>query len=79
MRSPYKAKSLTGAQARVRQLLKQQATTTELLDRYAWERVELAKLASKTPMFFNPLDAIVAGNVRDRILREKGLIPHAKP
>lgn len=79
MRAPYKAKSLTGAQARVRQLLKLHEGTTTLLEQYARERVMLAKLASKVPLFDNPLHVWEVEKIRDRILREKGLIPHAKP
>jgi hypothetical protein len=32
------------------------------------ERIELAKLAAKTPQFFNPLEAAAAEFLRDRIL-----------
>lgn len=32
------------------------------------QRQQLAKLAAKTPMFFNPLDAIAAETLRDQVL-----------
>lgn len=66
---PYKAKSLSGAQARVRQLSKQVAERDELLERWNYERRMLAKLAAETPQFFNPLVAMEAKQIRDTILK----------
>ncbi len=65
---PYKAKSLSGAQSRVRQLSKQVAERDQLLERWSYERRMLAKLAAETPQFFNPLVAMEAKQIRDEIL-----------
>lgn len=73
-RVPYKAKTLSGAQRRVRELMSVQADTMRLLDRFAEERLMFAKLASKTPMFFNPLEVARAEKLRDELLREKRLL-----
>lgn len=69
MRAPYKAKSLSGAQKRVRQLEKLLATASGLLERYAKERWLLARLAEKNPQFDNPLIAWEAERIRDEILK----------
>ena len=41
-----------------------------------WRKValQLAMLAAKKPLFFNPLEAFEAENVRDGILRRAGLL-----
>lgn len=70
-RKPYKAKSLAGAQARVRQLLKLQEEAVQLLDRFANERDLLAKLAATGPAFYNPLHAAAASKIRDEILSQR--------
>ncbi len=77
---PYKARSINGAQARVRNLEKQVA----YLDKWAGELVQerriLAKLAAEGPAFFNPLDAFAAKTLRDKILeRECRLNPDGSP
>ncbi len=54
----------------VRNLRKQIAVRDELLERYAMERKILARLAARTPQFFNPLVVFEAEQIRDRILRE---------
>lgn len=64
----YKAKSLSGAQTRVRQLQKQVDERDRLLKEFDRDRKLLARLAAKTPQFFNPLEAMAAETVRDRIL-----------
>jgi hypothetical protein len=69
-RKPYTAKSLTGATAYVRLLLKQREEWNATLGRYMKEVNMLAKLAAKGPAFFNPLEAMAAEQLRDRILRE---------
>lgn len=66
---PYKAKSLKGAQTRVRQLVKQIVTLHELLNRFALERELMAKLAADSPQFDNPLVVYEAKKIRDRILK----------
>jgi hypothetical protein len=65
---PYKAKSLNGAQRRVRQLEKQILQWRDLAEQYHYERCQLAKLASDTPQFFNPFHVTEAKQIRDRIL-----------
>jgi len=72
--APYKAKTIAGAQKRVRELMRVQANTMRLLDQFAEDRLLFAKLASKEPLFFNPLVVIEAERRRDELLREKGLI-----
>lgn len=64
----YKATSLKAAERRVRQLQKQIAVRDDLLDRFDRERRMLAKLAARTPQFFNPLEAMEAEKIRDRLL-----------
>ncbi len=70
MKKPYKAKSLSGAERMVRQQRKLIATQNNLLNQFDYERRMLAKLAAKTPQFFNPMDAWQAESIRDRILPE---------
>lgn len=65
---PYKSKSLTAANRRVNQLLKQIFEINDLLERFYQERKMMAMLASETPQFFNPLDVLHAKMVRDGIL-----------
>lgn len=38
----------------------------------------LAKLSSKAPMFFNPIEAMAAEAVRDTVLESKGLITNER-
>lgn len=64
----YHATSLKAAEREVRMLRKQRLETTVLLDRFARERIMLAKLASPTPQFFNPSDAMEAQKLRDYLL-----------
>lgn len=66
----YTAKTLGGAQARVRSLLKQRNEAHELIYQLNQERTMLAKLAAKGPCFFNPLEAMAAERLRDRVLRQ---------
>lgn len=65
----YKAKTLAGAQRRVRELEVQLNAWREVTDKIARERTMLAKLAADTPQFFNPLDVMEAKQIRDRILK----------
>lgn len=82
---PYTAKSLSGAQRRVRELLKQRKELMADLQRldqhlnnFLKERIMLAKLAAKGPAFDNPLVAFEAEQIRDDILRRVGLAPDGK-
>jgi hypothetical protein len=65
---PYKAKSITGAQIRVRQLERLLGKYKDLVNKFDKDRILLAKLAAKTPQFFDPLVAMEAEQLRDRIL-----------
>ncbi len=79
---PYTAKSLAGAQRRVRELERAWKNTTIFLDKIAGENkelqehiVELAKLAAEGPCFDNPLIVYEVKKYRDQILRAVGLNP----
>lgn len=81
----YKAKSLSGAQRLVRSLLKQREeasvralTLYDTVESLKAERTTLAKLAAEGPCFFSPLVVAEAKNLRDRVLRECGLMPDGK-
>ena len=69
MRKLYKAKSISGAQAEVRQLRRQVSECHTLLDRFDRERKLMARLAADTPQFFNPLVVFEAKKIRDELLR----------
>lgn len=66
---PYKAKSLKGAEREVRKLRKSVQERDALLNNWAQERIALAMLAAETPQFYNPLLAMQAKQLRDRILK----------
>lgn len=66
---PYKAKSLIGAQRRVRELQKQVRDRDNLLNTFDKERRLLAELSADTPQFYNPLVVMEAKQIRDRILK----------
>lgn len=67
---PYKAKSLSGAQARVRQLMKHIDTYESICVRMRAELIACAKLAADGPAFSNPLDVMDAKRIRDRVLKD---------
>ena len=71
MTKPYYATSLKSAEREVRMLRKQRTESLALLERYAKERVVLAKLAALSPQFYNPLDVVFAEKLRDSILEKK--------
>lgn len=75
MSKPYVAKTLTGAQAEVRRLRKQLAETEEMLELLWNDRRMLAMLAAEGPAFFNPLKAMAAKKVRDRVLASMNMNP----
>lgn len=64
----YKAKTITGAQARVRMLERRIQKMDEMIGRIAAERRLMARLAADTPQFSSPLDVRAAKKIRDRIL-----------
>lgn len=66
---PYNSKSLKNAVATVRNCRKQLAECDSLLNKWALERVMLAKLASENAQFFNPIDVWEAKKLRDSILQ----------
>lgn len=65
----YKAKTLSGAQRRVRDLEKLVEKHKELLTRFDAERKLMARLAADTPQFSNPLMVYEAKKTRDEILK----------
>lgn len=75
MKKPYKAKSLKGAERRVRELMRICDSWRQVAEQFNSERLMLAKLAAKGPTFFNPLDAMAAEKVRDEILDRLGINP----
>ena len=75
---PYKAKSITGAQAEVRLQWEVRRALERLIERQREEikglqrdRRLLAKLAAKGPCFDSPLVAMSVATLRDQILREE--------
>ena len=66
---PYKAKTLSGAERRVRQLEKKVEALKASNQELAAERLILAKLSAETPQFYNPFDIISAKEIRNRILK----------
>lgn len=72
---PYKAKSLSGAQRKVRELLKRLEAYDQVLTRFHTERLILAKLAAKGPAFYNPIEAARAEALRDKLLKQQGMNP----
>jgi hypothetical protein len=76
----YQAKTLSGAQSRVRQLQKQLFSMAETLGQYRNDRKWMAMLAAEGPCFSNPLEAMAAKIRRDEILRVQcGLNPDGTP
>ena len=73
--SIYKAKSLAGAERRVRRLQGQIVTLNQILDRWKQERNLLAKLTAAGPAFSNPLEAMAAEKLRNEILAGLGIAP----
>lgn len=76
---PYKAKTLSGAQSRVRDLEKVRAKMEKLLRQYQQERRLLAMLAADGPCFDNPIVVAEAKQMRNNVLRiECRLTPDGK-
>lgn len=75
MSKPYKAKSLAGAERRVRELMKTVKVLDATLGQYMREGEMLAQLAADGPCFSNPFKIIEAKEVRDRWLRNMNLNP----
>ena len=74
----YKAKSISGAEREVRGLRRQIEHLNDVLGRYMDEakqlqehRRTLAKLAAEGAAFDNPLVAMAAKELRNRILRDE--------
>ena len=79
MRRAYKAKSLSGAERKVRDMQKVIDSLKDVIARFDAERVMLAKLAAKGPAFYNPLEAAAAEKIRDELLNQIGLNPDGSP
>jgi len=75
MRTTYKARSLKGAERRVRELLKIQAEYERYVGRMSQEIKLLARLAAKGPAFDNPLIVAAAEKIRDRELALMNMNP----
>lgn len=78
-RRPYTAKSISGAQTRVRQLERLYRELNEIAERYYQERNQLAKLAADGAAFLNPLHVAEAKQTRDRVLKSLHLNPDGSP
>lgn len=70
--APYRAKTLSGAQAEVRRLRRQLEECRELLAQFDRERRLMARLAADTPQFSNPLVVWEARKLRDGLLALRG-------
>ena len=80
MTKPYQAKSLKGAERRVRDLERRNGACSKLLERYTLDRRALAMLAATGPAFYNPLNVFDAQHIRDAILaRECNMKPDGSP
>lgn len=75
MMTTYQPRTFSGAKRRVMELSEQVAERNELIERLTQERNVLAKLAAKGPAFFNPLEAMAAEIIRDRVLECLGMNP----
>jgi hypothetical protein len=67
-KKPYTSTSLSAAIREVRALRKQRKELMDLLELYASDCKVLARLASDTPQFSNPIHVIEAKKIRDRHL-----------
>jgi hypothetical protein len=72
---PYKAKTLSGAQAKVRQMERNYRKLDAIAARYMHERDQLALMCADGPAFYHPLAAMAARTIRDRVLKENGYKP----
>lgn len=70
MSRPYRAKTIAGAQEKVRALQRECAELSRKVGQYYADRIALAKLAAEGPCFYNPLDAFAAKHIRDEVLRD---------
>lgn len=76
----YKAKTLKGAEERVRMLEKRIREYEDICTRLIGERIALAKLAATGPAFLDPMHAWKAEWIRNTILeKECGLKPDGSP
>lgn len=83
---PYQAKSLAGAQRRVRELQKLVHHLDKRLGENARQLVaarqdaaQMAMLAADGPAFYNPLIVVEAKQRRDEILKGCGINPDGSP
>lgn len=73
---PYRARTLAGATKRVRRLQKMLREYGAEMREMVAERRALAKLAAEGPAFHNPLEAMAAERLRDRILAHECGLKH---
>jgi hypothetical protein len=71
----YRARTLAGAEKRVRQLQARIQEYELICKRLQSEQVALAMLAAGKPMFYNPIHVAKALKLRDAVLRRAGKIP----
>lgn len=75
----YKSRTQSGADRRVRELLKQIDEAETIMCRLAADRIALAKLAATGPAFMNAMDAVEAVILRDNVLKNINLHPDGTP
>jgi hypothetical protein len=68
-KKPYTAKTISGAQAYARSLIKQVEYITRLLEEAHEDRVACAKLSADGPAFDNPIVIAKAKEWRNKILK----------
>lgn len=71
---PYRARSLQRANERIGALQSQVECLSSLLEQCLKDKLQLAKLASKEPLFYNPLEVMAVEAMRDTLLRNWKLI-----
>ena len=68
-----KPKTAAELQERIREMQSRINSQAALIHRYGMDRMQLALLAATGPTFTNPIAAMKAETLRDRILEEMGL------
>lgn len=71
----YKARSIAGAERRVRNLQKLLGFYEAITRQYTHELIMLAKLAATGPAFTNPSEVVAAERLRDELLRRNSMNP----
>lgn len=74
-RKKTRFKSIEATERRIRRLESHCYEYKQICDLYQQEKIMLAKLAATGPAFFNPLDAMEAEKLRDKLLRSVRINP----